>query len=142
MGKVLKGLEGVDSRETTEIIKKIFYSSNNIIKLEALKTMKTLPTYDDKFLFSILDKESFLLKKEALLILDKSPADRKKALDMLLSVPSPPGKKNKLLLENIRVAGEAGIKEAKGYLIFLSRRHFIWNRSIRRQAREVLNNLE
>ncbi len=63
---------------------------------------------------------------------------RKIALDNLLYIPSPWGKKNKLIMENIMVIEEIELKEAEDYLVTLSKRRFFWNRNLRKKASGVL----
>lgn len=139
--KVVKALSAVDYPLSLEILKNIFYFSNQIIKVEVLKTMYNLSQEDNDFLLSVLQEGGLLLKKESMRILNKNDDSRKKALDKLFLIPSPWGKKNKVLVENIIVAEDLGVVEAKDYLVSFSKKPFFWNRNLRRKAREALNRL-
>lgn len=138
LGKITGALKSVDSFLSESLLKHIFSFSNNVIKLEVLKAMRGLSRHDNEFLFSVLETEDIFLKKAALEALDKDEAARKTALEKLLSIPSPFGRKNKLLIENITLIDGMGLKEAEEYLAPLARRRFFWNRSIRKKALQTL----
>ncbi|MFA5177819.1 MAG: hypothetical protein WC440_06735 [Candidatus Omnitrophota bacterium] len=120
------------------VLKEVFFSGNELIKLEVLKSMGSSGGVDAGFLFPLLGEKSIALRKEALRILRKNDADKKKALELLLGIPSPWGSKNQLILENIKIVEDLWLKEATDYLIAFSRRRFFWNRSLRVKALEVL----
>lgn len=141
LGRVVESLEGIDSLSGIEILKNIYSFSNNIIKIEVLKTMQKLSRRDDDFLFTILEEGDFFLRREALVILAKDGLTRKTALQRLLAIPSLFGKKNKLIVENIKVVEDIGLKEAEGYLVALNRRHFFWNKNVRDMAKSALRKL-
>ncbi|MBU0709885.1 MAG: hypothetical protein KJ793_04130, partial [Candidatus Omnitrophica bacterium] len=138
MVKFMKGLEKVDSPISTDIFKKIFIISNNVIKIQILKSMKEQSTKDYKFFFSLLDKEEVFLRKEALAILKDEESLRVIALTKLLDIPSPLGIRNKLIIENITIVGALGLRDAESDLINLSKRRFFWNRNVRKRAKETL----
>jgi len=140
LGRVLESLEGIDSLSGIEILKNIYSFSNNIIKIEVLKSMQKLPRYDNEFLFTILKEGDFFLRRQALAILAKDEPIRKTALQRLLAIPSLFGRKNKLIIENMKVVEDIGLKEAESYLVSLSRRHFFWNKKVRDRAKELLEN--
>jgi hypothetical protein len=80
-----------------------------------------------------------LLKKEALVVLMRDEAHKKKAIEILLSIRNPFGIKNRAILENIRIIEEVGLKEAKAYLISIGKKQFFWNRDIKREVQEILD---
>ncbi len=135
---ILESLENVNKPVTIDILKYIFSISNNIIKIEVLRAMQELHSYDKEFLLAILSGRDPMLKKEALLALIRDEATKREALEALLSIPSPWGKKNETILENIIVVEELDLREAKERLAALGKRWFFWNGNIRRKAREVL----
>jgi hypothetical protein len=144
LAKIVKSFEGLESPLSLEVLKRIFYFSNNIIRMEVLKSMHTLSTYDEEFLLSVLRKEEIILKKEALLILARDENSRIRAMQELFAIPSPLGKKNKVIMENIMVIeGIVGceLKEAREHLTVFSKKRFFWNRNIREKATEVLKKL-
>ena len=143
--KIVKSFQGVESPLGLEILKKIFVSSNNIIRLEVLKSMQSNPHMDKEFLLPLLKKEDARFKKQAFLILAKDDPARKEALDELFSHSSLLGFKNNILLENMMILEEAEgveLKEAKAYLTLLSKKPFFWNRNVREKALEVLKKLD
>jgi hypothetical protein len=140
LGKVVESLAGVDLPLAREILKKIFYFSNVIIKIEVLKSMSASSMPDIEFFLSILEKGEKGLKKEALGILVRNDETKKEALERLFAIPSPFGRENKLIIENMTIVEELDLEAAQGYLISFGRRRFFWNRNVRKKAQEVLKN--
>lgn len=138
LGKIMESLSGLSPLLSCEILKYIFSFANDIIKMEALKAMNGLAEFDTEFIFSVLQKGNISLRRESLVILAKEPDLIKRALENLLRVSSPLGRRNKAILENIGIIEDLGFKEAEEYLVLLSKRHFFWNRNIRKRAREAL----
>jgi len=136
--KVVKSIEKADSPRGAEILKNIFFISGNIIKIEVLKSMQALPVVDGEFLFSVLEKGDIFLKREAVAILAKDDNLRKKALEKLLSLKSPFGSKNQLIIQNLMAIEDNKIKGAQDYITSLSKRRFFWNKNVREKALEVL----
>lgn len=120
------------------VLKEVFFSGNELIKLEVLKSMGSSTGVDAEFLFSLLGEKSIALRKEALRILRKNDADKKKALELLLGIPSPWGSKNQLILENIKIVEDLWLKEATDYLTAFSKKRFFWNKNLKNKALEVL----
>ena len=75
------------------------------------------------------------------MILKREPNAEKKAAEMLLSMASPFGLKNKILEGNIRIIGDAGLGEARDHLLRLSKKRFFWNKNLREEARRALSKL-
>lgn len=138
MSKIINGLKATDSSLSIEALKKTFFFTNNIMKAEVLKAMQNLKYRDNEFLFSILNNEDVFLKKEALLILAKDEIGVSKALEKLFSVSGMWWSRNKIILENIMLVSDIGLKEASGYLVTFSKMKFVWNKKIREKAQEVL----
>ena len=140
LAKIIENVSEAGPLLSGEILKHIFSFANEIIKIEALKAMRGPAELDDEFLFSVLqkEKESISLKKEALAILAREENTRKRAAQALLSILSPWGRKNKVIIENIRLIEDSGLKEAGAHLAALSKRPFFWNRNVRKKAAEVL----
>jgi len=141
LAKIIKGFEEIDSPLSLEVLKRVFYFSNNLIRMEILKLMQSFSNYDVEFLFSILKERDIFLKKLVLLILSRDEKIKHTALEELLSIRSPFGKKNKVIMENIMVVeATVGIelKDVREYLTLLSKRRFFWNRDLRKKAIEVL----
>jgi hypothetical protein len=105
--------------------------------MEVLRAAPGLAKYEE-FLLSVLKSEETFLKKEALNILAKDETTKKQALEEVLCLLSPWGKKNKVIIENITIIEGLELKAAKPYLLSLSKRLFFWNRNVRKKALEVL----
>jgi len=138
LGQVIQLLAEVNLPVALAVLREIFSSGNELIKLEVLRAMQNSKVPDTEFIFSLLGGKSIVLKKEALRVLRKNDSDRKKALALLLEVPSPWGSRNQLLLENIMIIEELGLREAESYLIAFGKRRFFWNSKLRKKALEVL----
>ncbi len=136
--ELIKSLKILNNALTLDILEQIYLLSNNYIKIEVLRAMQELDRFDKDFLISILRRDDINQKKEALLILMKDERTKKEALEILFLVKSPWGSKNRVLLDNIIAVEDAGLKEAKDYLIGISKTHFFWNWNIKRKAKEVL----
>lgn len=139
MKEIIKGLEKVEPPLALEILKHIFSLSNDFVKIEVLKVMQKLPLQDEAFLFSLLKKGYFLQRKHALLILAKNSQLREKAFSLLLSISNPLGLRSRIIKENLELIEEVTFKEAKKYLLRLSKSRFFWNRVIRKKALNILD---
>jgi hypothetical protein len=138
----MESLKMVDTTFSLNSLKYIFSFGSPSVRVKALKAMQHLSLMDEDFLNSILKEEDWPLKKEALLILRKEPTTGKKAADMLLTLPSPFGLRNKILEENIRIIGDTGLREARDHLLRLSKKRFFWNKNLREEARAALSKLD
>jgi hypothetical protein len=140
--RMTESVKLIDSPLSLEILKTIYNLGNNIVKTKALRAMQLLSTQDAKFLMPILQKASLAHKKEALITLVKYPETRKNALDILFSIPSPFGIKNKVIRKHIQLVNEASILEARDYLVVLSQKKDFWHKKVREDARKVLEKLD
>ena len=108
------------------------------VKQQVLSAMQNLSTFDQIFLFPILKNKNSTLKAEALVILMKDDASKKKALEKLFHIQSPFGIRNRQLLEHTRIVYTKGLKDAEEYLIDLSKRKQFWNKKLREESLRVL----
>ena len=138
MGKIIQGLKMVDCPLSLEILKNIYYPANEFLKIEVLRSMKELPMIDQAFLFEALKSENVRLKKAALAVLAKETLSRRQAIDALLSLASPWGSKNKILLENMGIIDALGLRDANAVLVALSKRKLFWNKDLRQKAQAIL----
>lgn len=138
MVKIVDSLKKINSFLAAEILKNLFFSTNEFIKIEILKAMRELSEVDEGFLLSVLQTRDVPLKKEALIILSRDEKTKKKAISTLLDIPNLLGLKNRIILENLLLIEELGLKEAGDYLTFLSKKRFFWNNNIRKKAQEIL----
>ncbi len=138
--KVIESLKAIDSHLTLTILalESIFSYGNTHLKLKVLNTMQALPKYDEDFLITVLKKEDLSLKKEALTILAKDKSSKEKAFEVLLSISSPFGTKNRILQENLSLIEELGLKEARKFLIPLGQSRAFWHKTIKSESLRIL----
>lgn len=137
--KIIDSLKKIDSFLVVGILKYIYPITDQIVKVEVLRAMGCLSKVDEEFLFSILTSEDAGLRKEAAKALSKNALAQERVLDILLGIRSPWGLKNSILMDNVDFIEEAGLRQAGPRLEVLNKRHFFWNRNIRRKARELLH---
>lgn len=138
LSRFIKSLGLIDPSRAIEILKNIFSFSNNIIKVEALKEMGSLSSFDEEFMFLVLENKEFYLRKEALAILVKNEGSRKKAFEMLFPLRNKWVRNSRLIMESLLLVEELGLRSASEHLIIISKLPFFWNRKIRKKTREVL----
>jgi hypothetical protein len=128
----------IDSTISLITLKDIYQLGEKRVKIEVLQAMQNLTEYDTKFLLPIMKEKDLRLKAEAFVILIQDEENRDNILKTLFSIPSPFGIRNKRLMENIRIVEQKDIKEAKPYVISLSKKKYIWNNKLRTNANRVL----
>ncbi len=139
---LLDNLKGTNSQICLEIIKKIFYNSTTMIKIEALRSMFDLPIQDNGFLLEILKDNDVNLKRDALLLLLRAEGSPDEAMDLLFAIPNAWGKTNALLIENMQLIEDLRVKEAESYLLSLSKKPFFWNKQLRIKAKLTLAKIQ
>lgn len=136
--KTIQILGEIDSFLALKIMKDLFDTVNEFIKIKILKNMQSISNPDYGFLMPIVKKGNATLKKEALVILRKDPHMLKEAAILMLSIPTPFGMNRERIIENMRIIDELETKDAADYLISLKKRRFFWNKAIRRKAADIL----
>jgi len=136
--KIVACLKNIDTPISLITLKNIFHFNNHSIQIKILKAMQKLSEYDSKFLMSLLKKKDISLKKEAVVILIRDNTTKKEAFDRLLAISSPFGIRNKLILNNLNIIDEKGLKDTKEYLADLSNRTLFWNKKVRKRALYLL----
>jgi hypothetical protein len=136
--KMIGSLRMIDSTISLITLKDIYHFGERRIKFDVLQAMQNLTEYDAKFLLPILKEKDMRLKAEAFVILIKDKDNRDYILKTLFSIPSPFGIKNKRLMENIKIVEQKEVKEAKPYIISLSKKKNFWNKKLRANANRVL----
>ena len=139
--KIIDSLKALSSPFSFEVFKRIFSLSNSFMKIEALRAMRKMSIYDAEFLFSILEKSDFFQRRQAFLILLNNAKARGKAARILLRVSNPLGMRTRVIMENLKIIGEAPFVEAKKYLYGLYKYNFFWNRGIRKKAEEIFKKI-
>lgn len=140
--KIIDNISQIDDLLSIEILKYLYNFSSLAQRLEILEAMGRLSARDENFLLSVLKTSEIYLKKSALSILANDEKARQKAAEALFSIFSPLGIQNKILETNIEIVTEKAVKEAKDYLIALSKKRFFWNAALRNKAKEALELLE
>ncbi|MBD3414396.1 MAG: hypothetical protein GF421_08205 [Candidatus Aminicenantes bacterium] len=136
--KIIESLSFIDSPISLITLKKLFKLGTKNIKIKTLKAMQNLEEQDDQFLFPLIKKKQYDLKKQAFILLSRSESSQHRALQMLFSIKSPFGLRNKRLHQHIQIMDEQGVRSSKKHLIDLSEKKFIWNQNLRNHALNVL----
>jgi hypothetical protein len=142
LDRLTESLKLVDSPISLDVLKTIYAMGNNYIKIKVLRAMQQISFYDEDFLLPILKKSNYYLKKEALLNLVRHEATKDNALEILFSISSPFGIKNRVLRKHLRMVKETNLSEAHDSVFALSQRKDFWNRKLRREAERVLEVLD
>ncbi len=131
-------VEELDVASAEKILKHIYSGSSSFIKPEIMRSMRRIGCKDKEFIFSILHNTDVSLRKEALLALENDIAVKLEAAQELLLLKNSWGMKNRIILENMAIIDEVGLREAEDSLTLLSKRPFFWNKNIRIKAGEIL----
>jgi hypothetical protein len=138
LDRIIAASKTIDSSLSQTVLKAVYSVGDDSVRGEVLGAMDCLSEIDKDFLFPILRSPKISLKSEALVILTGRDTTRKRALDRFLRFQSPYGILNKKLRAHIQIVESKGLREAAGHLERLGRRKSWWNRSVRREARRVL----
>jgi hypothetical protein len=142
ISRIIQSLGGLGAPLALSIIKHIFYLGNSLVKIEALKAMQSLGLYDEEFLFLILKNKDFLQRKYAFFALLGNVQLHEKLAHSLLSITNPFGVRTGIIIDNLKLIKERPFDEAKTYLEILGKYRFLWNRSVRNKAKEILRQYE
>ncbi len=142
LDRMTENLKMIDSPLSLDVLKTIYRLGSNYVKTKVLRAMQHFSTCDEEFLMEILQKGTYLLKKEALLNLVRHEATREKALEFLFSIPSPFGIKNRILLKHIHLVEETEMPEARDHVFALSQKKNVWNRKLRKEAKKALEKFD
>ncbi len=140
--KMIDSLRIIDLVISLVVLKNIYMLVEKRLKIDVLQAMQNLTEYDTKFLLPILKNKDFRLKAEAFVILMKDKNLKDSILKKMLAINSPFGTRNRRLSENIKIMDQKQIKEARPYLVALSKRKHYWNKKIRLQAQRVLEKVD
>lgn len=136
--RLIGAAKTIDSSLSLEILKAVYDRGDESLRIDALKAMSCFSEIDRDFLFPLLKSRHPAIKGEALVLLARRDETRKRALDRFLRIQSPYGVRNKTLKTNVRIVAAKELREAADHLVKLSRRKSFWNRSVRHEARRVL----
>ena len=136
--QVVESLQWVHLPVTFEVLQRMFVFSNNLIKVEIVRAMRRIERNDDAFLFTVLQSDDFSLKKEALRILMQEKKAKKEALAKLFDIKNRWGKQNNLILAHLTIVEELELKDAREYVVLISKQWLFWHKKIRKKAQEIL----
>lgn len=135
---VIHALKDVDSSISAQMLKYIYLAESEFMQIKAVEAMGGQTQIDEGLLLSALKRNNFSMRRAAAAVLKRDAAMRAKAAGSLFDVRAFLWAGNRLIMENMEIAGQLDIREAAGYLDKLSRRRFFWNARLRSKAREIL----
>ena len=138
LSRLIKAVPAVNPAVGLEVLKKIYYSSSTIIKIEALKAMENFNLRDEAFLLSILESDEATFKKEALKQLMKIEETKRKALDALFVMSNYFGSNNSTIMQNLLIVKDIDLREAEPYILPISKLWLFWHSGIKQEARKIL----
>lgn len=138
LSKIIDSLACVDSLPSLDSLKSIYSFADEGTRIRVIKAMEELSVCDENFLLEVLKEKNPSLRRGTLQILKKNRALTEKALGRLFSMTSPFGLRNKILVENAKIIHEMEIKEARDTLTALSKKKFIWNKKLREEILNIL----
>lgn len=142
LSRIVRVVSKMDADLSLPILKSIYSFSNEIIKAEILKGMQGVSQFDAAFLLSVLEGNSRTLKKEALKALSRNKESEKTGVRILLGIRNFWGRKNNIILENMSIVGELGLKENAEYLLPFTKMNLFWHASLKKKARNILESLK
>lgn len=138
VGPIIGMLPETGSSLAGDILKLLYDNANALLRIEIVRAMQRLPDIDGEFILNVLATDDVILRKEALSAAANDTMVLLQALDKLLGLPNPWGRDNAVLLENISIVEELGVREAANHFMILSRKPFFWNSAVRRRAKQVI----
>jgi hypothetical protein len=136
--KIITALKGIQLPQAFDILKYIFSFSSRILKIEILKSMGNFDMYNTDFLLTVLKSKDIFLRKCAVEILSKRSSVQEELCRTLFAMPNLIGLKNKVLLQNLEIADELGLKCGEKYLAKLAGQKMFWNISVHQRASQIL----
>ncbi|RJP27931.1 MAG: hypothetical protein C4533_05475 [Candidatus Omnitrophota bacterium] len=141
MAVLTEALKGLKHHLVLDILKTIYSTPNQFLKIEALRAMADNKIIDQAFLLNVISGQDITLKKGAVYALLNESESLKKAIAILLDIPSPFGIRNHIIIENLQIVDELILREAINSVIGLSNRRFFWNKALREKAAQTLRKL-
>ncbi|MDD5109104.1 MAG: hypothetical protein PHC29_06315 [Candidatus Omnitrophica bacterium] len=138
LGDLIDSLSQLDERMALPVLEYIYSSANELIKSETLKAMRKFEKVDVDFLLRQLGTNSLSLRKNLFSVLMLDDQGQLAALDLLFKIPSPWGRRNNLLIENMQIVFDLKITKAASWIRELAKKRFFWNRKLRNKAKQIL----
>ncbi|MCF7877035.1 MAG: hypothetical protein K9M14_01735 [Candidatus Omnitrophica bacterium] len=136
--KIIDSLETVDHPAALGIFKNLYNLAPFSAKIKILGILKNYSEYDEDFILSLAKSENFYLRKKVAEIAVNFPDLYRKIARIFLTRTNYFGINSETILENLNIIEESYRRQAKPFLIKLTKRKFFWNRRIRKKAREIL----
>jgi hypothetical protein len=140
--QIIDSLAYLPSPLALHILVYIHSLANKFLKLEVLKAMSNIDTYDRDFLLSILQKAEAGEKALAAAVLVRYPKERENLARVLLALPNPLGLRSSLIMTNLDIVEKLLFGEVEPYLVQICHYRFFWNRAVRCRAAGVLNKMK
>jgi len=138
---IVRTISKVNLDLSLPMLKQIYFFSNEMIRSEILKSMRSMTRFDRDFLLGALKESSRILKKEILKVLSRDKEAQREGARLLLEVKSPWGSKNRVILENMSIIEELGLREGADYLLPFTKMNLFWHASLKKKARDILESL-
>jgi hypothetical protein len=139
LSRLISVLVKLKTNLSSVMLKRIYYSVNDIIKALILESMDCALEADRSFAVSALKEgNNRILKKAALKSLSAHKDTLCSAMNMLIGIPSPFGSRNNILLENLAVIGELNLKECGQYIIPFTKLKLPWHAPLKERAAGLL----
>jgi hypothetical protein len=136
--KIIDGLKTVDHPAALGILKDLYNLVPFSAKIEILGILKNYSGYDKDFILPLAKSKIFYLRKKSFEIAANFPDLYREMAHIFLIRPNYFGINSGVILENLNIIEENYRRQAKPFLIELTRRKFFWNRRIRKKAKEIL----
>lgn len=138
MLEAISNLKNLNYQEILKVYAHIFDSGSDFLKSEVIKALRAFAYKDEEFLLSIVRRENFILKKEAVITLKDIGSAESGIIEALFSKRDFLGLNNKIFIENMDITEAADLRGAKDKLISFSKRRFFWNKALREKAAGIL----
>ncbi|MCF7869555.1 MAG: hypothetical protein K9L69_00215 [Candidatus Omnitrophica bacterium] len=138
--KIITDLKLSNHFAALDLLKRLFNLVPILVKIEILDIIKNYPQCDQNFILSLVNSQSFHIRKKSVEMAVKFPQLHKQTAQKLLSLSNYFGFNSKIILENLEIINQNYIPQARPFLDKLTRRGFFWDRQIRKKAKQVLEN--
>jgi len=142
LARIINSILSLSLELSLAVLKNIYYSSGPLIRLEILDSMGKMGKIDRGLFFSALKENNRTMRKKALLGLSNEKESLREGLNILFNIRSPFGRKNNILLENMGIIEELGLKEAGKQLSYFTKLKLLWHRPLKKRAIQLIEALK
>jgi len=138
--KGIHALSQLDTKESFRTLKELFPRVTVLLQREILQLMQDFTYLDASFLINTLKKTP--LKKETLLLIAKLGSQTQtEAVRILLGFFNPFGLRNKLLLENLQLIADTGVRGSREMFDALAKRRLFSSRKVQELSQEITSEI-